>query len=119
MENKIPTKQQAQKWANALRSGKYKQSAMTLQNTFGYCCLGVACDLFIPKEQQSKDGGILTGDYPKDQPCAPEWLVLVNDDVYSKLGYNLSTINDGYAYDQVSFDEIADIIELLYVHKAL
>jgi hypothetical protein len=44
----------ADKWAAALRSGKYRQGVGQLRqvsytddnyNTFSYCCLGVLCDL--------------------------------------------------------------------------
>ncbi len=38
----------ATKWVKALRSGKYKQGYLTLQDnkTGGYCCLGVLCKIF-------------------------------------------------------------------------
>ena len=35
-----------QEWAEALRSGKYAQTKRVLRRKDGYCCLGVACDLF-------------------------------------------------------------------------
>jgi hypothetical protein len=40
-------------WIEALRSRKYKQTKCTLRSTnaddkgFSYCCLGVACDLYL------------------------------------------------------------------------
>jgi hypothetical protein len=34
------------KWVEALRSGKYKQTEHVLQDTNGYCCLGVACVVY-------------------------------------------------------------------------
>lgn len=33
----------------ALRSGKYKQIQGVLKNGEGYCCLGVAAELFLPE----------------------------------------------------------------------
>lgn len=36
----------AQEWIDVLRSGKYKQTRDTLRDQDGYCCLGVACDIF-------------------------------------------------------------------------
>ena len=37
----------AQKWVDALRSGKYTQGQYSLHPTDDtFCCLGVACDLF-------------------------------------------------------------------------
>ena len=43
----------AKEWVKALRSGDYKQGHGRLHVDDTYCCLGVACDLFI------KQGGTL------------------------------------------------------------
>ena len=41
------TKEEArQRWIEALESGKYPQTKDHLHDDMGYCCLGVACDLF-------------------------------------------------------------------------
>jgi len=40
--------------AKALRSGDYKQGRGSLQNRDGFCCLGVACDVFQKTEGQGK-----------------------------------------------------------------
>jgi len=32
-------------WINALISGNYQQTKGCLRNDFGFCCLGVACDI--------------------------------------------------------------------------
>ena len=32
-------------WLDALRSGKYPQTIYQLKSDYGYCCLGVLCDL--------------------------------------------------------------------------
>lgn len=34
-----------EEWIAALRSGEYKQTAGTLKDDRGFCCLGVACDI--------------------------------------------------------------------------
>ena len=44
-------RQYVENWVAALRSGKYKQTTGTLRgvmehNYIGYCCLGVACDIY-------------------------------------------------------------------------
>ena len=39
-------KQRLLKWAQALRSGTYKQTTGRLRSQEGFCCLGVACDLY-------------------------------------------------------------------------
>lgn len=116
------TKEQAQQWANALRSGEYKQTKDLLQTSEGYCCLGVACRLFIPEGQLDlKYNDQLYGDLPLNQRYAPQWLCDVNSDFMKKTGMSLSTLNDSGAdgLGSFSFDEIADLIELVYVHGAL
>lgn len=106
------------KWTKALRSGKYKQTFSALQDENGFCCLGVACDIFIPKKEKIiNDEGLLAGAFPSDQKV-PAWLKDINNDflkVTEDNDYLLSDINDTGRY---SFDEIADLIELVYVHKA-
>ena len=62
------TKRQIRQWVNALRSGKYKQTSGTLCADLGedddtedmrFCCLGVACDLFLEGDwERADDGGI-------------------------------------------------------------
>ncbi len=46
-----------QKWVDALRSRKYKQTKGWLKHQhgdeIGHCCLGVACDLYNPKKWNS------------------------------------------------------------------
>ena len=113
------SKRQAQKWANALRSGKFEQTTGALQDTSGYCCLGVACEIFIPKNLQRRDTfGHLIGGLPYEQPCCPEFLRNITDDFGNRIGtyHNFVDLNDS---ENFSFDMIADLIELVYVHKAL
>jgi hypothetical protein len=111
------SKKDAKKWANALRSGAYPQSVGRLQYLDGYCCLGVACEIFIPPSKQIREYGYLCGAMPWEQPDAPTWLAKLSDEFYNKSGgSSLVTFNDEAGF---SFDEIADVIELVYVHKAL
>lgn len=113
------TIKQARKWVNALRSGKYSQTKGCLQDSKGYCCLGVACDVFIPKSKQVRDCFLyLEGEEPGEQYFAPFWLKEINDDFYRKTGqlFDLVHLNDKKRY---SFDEIADIIEMVYILKVL
>lgn len=97
-------------WVEALRSGKYTQSREALQNDKGFCCLGVACDLFIPIEdvEVCKQTGMLKGGLPSDQKNAPEWLKRIENYQFRNT-YNITIafIND----NGVSFLEIADRIE--------
>lgn len=119
-------RKQLTKWIKALRSGEYVQSRGALQNVDGFCCLGVACKVFIPPSKQHlNEDGMLQGGIPnsEEQPHAPEWLQQVADDVYTKTFHNLTALNDeGISSDNLeplTFDEIADILELVYIHKAV
>lgn len=38
-------KEYADKWADALESGKYNQTDSWLKDSRGFCCLGVLCDI--------------------------------------------------------------------------
>lgn len=118
----------AQKWANALRSGKYSQDTGALQTPSGFCCLGVACDVMIREGRKRLDQyKQLAGGMPDNQHNAPKWLKFVNEDIGKRLGISLADLNDGTTKDKdtgvrltnFDFNEIADIIELVYVHKAL
>lgn len=114
------------KWTKALRSGEYKQTTASLQDNNGYCCLGVACKVFIPEHKlilktpgsYSLTGhsvGQLVGGIPNEQ-CAPEWLKKINDHFTNKTGSELIDLNDSEKYN---FNEIADALEAVYVHKVL
>ncbi len=50
------------RWINALRSGDYEQSSGQLQDTIGYCCLGVLCD--VVKYDVGLDWEFVSGDGP-------------------------------------------------------
>lgn len=116
------------KWTKALRSGKYKQGKRQLQSENGFCCLGVACDIFIKEKVKIKDAdGLLSGTYPVNQR-APKWLKAINSDFENKqfkaapletAAYSLSSLNDGFGHNQLTFDEIADCLEAVYIHKVL
>jgi hypothetical protein len=112
-----PTAEQAQIWANSLRSGKHKQTAGCLQDNRGYCCLGVAYIVFVPKEMQCCGiDGTLLGGMPLTHYNSPKWLADVDFHFKQITDAYLSTLNDDRGY---TFDEIADLIELVYVHEAL
>ena len=114
---KNPTKSQITKWVTALRSGEYKQTTSCLQTEYGYCCLGVACKIFIQEHKLELDSnGIIDGFGPNQQPNSPEWLTLVNPKFHTKTGEYLASLND---VSKFTFDEIADMLELVYIHKIL
>jgi hypothetical protein len=120
------------KWVNALRSGKFEQTVMNLQTHEGFCCLGVACKIFIPSNKLAKSqDGTMVGGSPLDQPLAPAWLKMVNENFGNKTGVNLMTLNDQGLTNYVglgvgsspvfslTFDEIADLLEAVYIQKVL
>ena len=108
---KVPQKQ-LKKWIKALRSGEYKQSTKRLQTDRGYCCLGVACKVLIPKEKQLLHQGRLDGGMPSTQHSAPGWLKEISRNVFLITGIALIDYNDIYKF---KFNEIADLLEQLYL----
>lgn len=105
------------KWLDALNSGEYKQARGSLQVSDGYCCLGVACKILIPRELQRADvsGNILGGSL-WCQPNSPKWLKKINEDFKIKEGAYLSELNDSF---ELSFKEIASILNRVYVEGGL
>ena len=104
------------KWTKALRSGKYKQRKGLLQDSYGYCCLGVACDIFIKDKEKIVEKGLMVGDVPTEQDMSPEWLKNLDDDFFEKTKYFLVQLNDELCFN---FNEIADLLEAVYIHKVL
>ena len=113
------SKQNAIRWANELRSGKYQQTKFKLQDSIGYCCLGVACEMFSGKHPRRY--GMLNGIMPSKDLRDPEWLADVGNDFFKRTGFSLQSLNDfgpvGLA--QFSFDEIADMIDIVYVYDRM
>jgi hypothetical protein len=117
-----PSKKQLERWIAALRSGEYNQCGGTLQNKKGYCCLGVACKVIIPESKLRKVKDSKTNEYllvgllPTQQHKAPIWLKSINRKFEKKTSILLSDVNDKL---KLTFDEIADLLELVYIHKIL
>ncbi len=112
-------KQSIQKWCKALRSGKYKQTTRKLQSANGFCCLGVCVKEFVPKKNIRLDiFGHLCGFLPtyEAQPGVPEWIADINSDFRQKTETNIHQLNDN---EKLTFDEIADCLEAVYIHEVL
>ena len=103
-----------EKWVEALRSGDYEQTQGCLQDSKGYCCLGVACVVYeketgwkLPRNTDGFYSGIHLGlSFSKVR----RWLGLngneapVNDpDIECLTG-----LNDEKEY---TFEQIAEVIE--------
>ena len=100
-------------WVEALRSGVFPQTREVMQDSEGYCCLGVACELFVPDAKKFiTSEGFLEGELPSEFYNCPKWLVDINADVFKRTSVSsLSALNDNCA----SFKGIADLIEKLYL----
>lgn len=110
------------KWVAALRSGEYKQTQGRLQENDCYCCLGVACDLFIKEHpdklvRQEVEGRIHFSH--EDQTVfnilpkvVQEWLGLTSDSgkYYDDVNGNTHLWADNDVRRK-TFKQIASIIE--------
>lgn len=127
-------RQHLEEWVAALRSGDYAQVNGVLHNESGYCCLGVACDLYVKDHENAAwDGeGYLELDgasigSPGDDLLPEEvalWLGLptgVNTFVPGVTNVELkdgeqmidaTVLND---VNNWSFGQIADAIERTYL----
>jgi hypothetical protein len=113
----------AKKWVKALRSGEYNQTTGVLADQDGYCCLGVACNLYqaenddLEVEKNEKSNAVgreLTYTFDGESGTLPDkvtnWLGLVNEDgsFHEDLQLvSLAELND----NGTPFERIADIIE--------
>lgn len=113
-------KKQFLTWIEALRSGKYGQGRGRLQSGENkFCCLGVACKILIPDEKQYLDSeGLMYGGFPSSQPedAVPKWLRKINSHFEWLTEVTFFNLNDDHGF---TFDEIADLLEAVYIHKVL
>tara|TARA_R110000851_G_scaffold53830_1_gene127593 strand:+ start:3295 stop:3636 length:342 start_codon:yes stop_codon:yes gene_type:complete len=95
----------------ALRSGEYKQARGVLQDTGGFCCLGVMCDVY-ERETGNKlkrtPSGLLYGTSLLYHVVVKEWVGLKANTGGSDSNEPLAAINDR---SDSSFAYIADFIE--------
>lgn len=108
----------AKKWVEALRSGKYQQTTGALHRVReseglpkGYCCLGVACDLFaeelgLVRNAVDRDIEFFTDDTAFLPPIVQDHLGLASYKGRT-INESLTTLND----NGVSFEDIANFIE--------
>ena len=109
------------RWLEALRSGKYAQNKGSLRQarpdgTFGFCCLGVLCDVVMPEAWDSDASpyhNACGGGYPSEEIRRVAELGDVDPaikgvEISGQPQVTLSILNDaGY-----SFEAIADLIEV-------
>ena len=113
------TKKDLRKWVKALRSGEYTQAGGRLcvsyeggggEEKFSFCCLGVACDIFLDADWEEETGfWRLFWSISEHSKLPPPPL---KDAIDAALPARcscdrLTLINDNGA----TFDEIASLIE--------
>ncbi len=123
----MPLNKNAKVWVEALRSGEYpqttgrlKRDTDALHTKAGYCCLGVACDLYQKATgigEFGRDGQMFFIDGNEHIDLMPkkvaDWFGINPDSEYiirtpeDKVSYSLAGDNDTGS----TFLQIADIIE--------
>lgn len=107
------------KWVAALRSGDYKQGRDQLRNEQNeFCCLGVLCNIHAQEHKRiaaRQPNPLLYMGEREQLPLEVEkWAGLEGQfdgmmfDKVTQEFFCLVELND---FDQLSFDEIADVIE--------
>lgn len=114
-------------WVEALESGRYRQITGSLAmtsistNDIGYCCLGVACDVF--KDRLGLEVGEDRGEISFDGniACLPEevhnFLGLPDTEVHweeMNRFVHVTQLNDVY---ELTFPEIAAIIRANFLEE--
>lgn len=103
-------------WVDALRSGHYKQTTANLADKFGFCCLGVACEVAmrhgVPIVKSGPDGGLGAYRYDGDRALLPDaaadWLGFERRTTPYVFGLgSVASANDAGA----TFETIADAVE--------
>lgn len=100
-------KEYKDKWVVALRSGQYKQSQKALRDEYGFCCLGVVCDIIDPT-------GWIGYDYVDKVNAEVVHQVGLTQGIRKLIGLDvrilraLTEMNDNQDY---TFNMIADYIE--------
>lgn len=113
-----------QRWIEALRGGKYRQSHQVLRTQAGeFCATGVLCDLIDPDGWKQESPSIQTYHWHRPLELKTVWAYPMWGDLarYVALEHlaEISQMNDGWEADQnpwektapKSFAEIADWIE--------
>lgn len=129
----LEAQQRVRDWIKALRSGRYEQGRNCLHLAGdGFCCLGVACDLFdntrwLPMESDGNEGDEDGNEFvgyrtPWRLDAEAAEVAVLPDDV--RDAYCLYTANGDYYHDDgvvdgldslndqgVAFSDLADVIE--------
>lgn len=103
-------------WLKALRSGLYKQTRGQLRDERGFCCLGVACEVYNLQQRKNHKKQLTSkyfrydGEFSRLPIKVQRWLGLTSEN--GDYCRRLTSTNLIHNNDQgVSFNKIADIIE--------
>jgi hypothetical protein len=113
---KLSKKRRRALWAKALESGKYAQTTHTLRDDTGFCCLGVACDIFRQATKQGKwryNKFFIDGESKKSilPDTVANWFGLDQNDPYlGEDSSNATRLNDQLNKD---FLQIAKMVRAL------
>ena len=114
-------KADVKKWVKALRSGDYAQTTEYLcevdeiEGTTAYCCLGVACDLFVDDYWIGHGGEWSIGVFKKWETSTSTLnsAVLPTPEMMESMGLGIEYVKDLADLNDTgwSFKKIADKIE--------
>jgi hypothetical protein len=92
-----------ERWVAALRGGLYPQTSGSLRDNFGYCCLGVLCDIVDPEkwEQYGTSFGY------ENHTAFPPIGLRQDVGLDARVEREAASMNDNGS----SFPEIADFLE--------
>lgn len=117
----MANKEHIQLWVDALRSGEYQQARSALKTSEGYCCLGVACEVY-QKEVGDLDVTRPIKSYLYDNRGGSlpakvvAWLDVWSPNPTLAPGVTATALNDFRRWD---FNQIADAIEQTYLSGGL
>lgn len=102
----------AKKLVEALRSGEYEQTGGRLRDDSGYCCLGVACDLYTKETGEGEWVGnsFKIGSLMSKGTLLPKVQTWLNFRVHNG-GIDGATALSAYNDEGWTFEQIADLIE--------
>lgn len=110
-------KEEFKTWVAFLKAGVFRKAKYRLQDSTGYCCLGVGCVLTIPEDKLKAYSGVLQGHTPNNQAKAPRWLQRINNEFAHRYGDSLITLNDGDPIRAMSHSKIADKLLEVFGHE--
>lgn len=131
VEYQLKNKELVKLWVEALRSGQYRQIADRLRREldtgYGYCCLGVLCEIAKPLaseellERKLQDDGYIPTEINKllqQQAIDGSLIARFRELVVQMPSGNLTAVtilNDDL---QMSFNEIADLLEQTHLKES-